>query len=103
MNVENVKVAFLKSHTIKLIEFSYFRPVENYSYDVSGALATKEVKSGATILFRVDYVRDSLSRIKEKTENVQGQHAYLCIFLWSNQESHFSLELCRTMISHRGT
>ncbi|MGD1045724.1 MAG: Ig-like domain-containing protein [Bacteroidota bacterium] len=46
--------------------------INNYTYDVFGALASKEVKTGATILFRSDYVRDSLSRITEKTENVQG-------------------------------
>ena len=49
--------------------------ITNFTYDGFGVLASKEVKSGATILFRTDYVRDSLSRITEKTENVQGSVA----------------------------
>jgi YD repeat-containing protein len=49
--------------------------ITNYTYDGFGALASKEVKSGAAILYRIDFVRDSLSRIIEKTENTQGNIA----------------------------
>jgi RHS repeat-associated protein len=49
--------------------------ITNYTYDGFGALASKEVKSGAAILYHMDFVRDSLSRIIEKTENVQGSAA----------------------------
>jgi len=42
--------------------------ITNYTYDTFSALASKEVKSGSSILFRVDYMRDSLSKITEKTE-----------------------------------
>jgi RHS repeat-associated protein len=46
--------------------------ITNYTYDGFGALASKEVKSGAAILYRIDFVRDSLSRIIEKTELADG-------------------------------
>ena len=47
--------------------------ITNYTYDTFGALASKEVKTGATVLFRTDYVRDSLNRITEKRETVEGR------------------------------
>jgi RHS repeat-associated protein len=46
--------------------------ITNYSYTAFGELASKEATFGATSLFRVDYVRDSLRRITEKRETMQG-------------------------------
>ncbi len=46
--------------------------ITNYSYDTYGMPASKEIKTGTTTLYRIDFVRDSLSRIIQKTDNEQG-------------------------------
>ena len=42
------------------------------TYDNFGQMATNETKFGATSLYSVAYVRDSLGRIEQKTETIQG-------------------------------
>jgi RHS repeat-associated protein len=42
------------------------------TYDNVGKMATYEAKFGATSLYLVAYVRDSLGRIEQKTETIQG-------------------------------
>ena len=46
--------------------------ITNYTYSTFGEMASKEVKFGATTLFRLDYSRDSLGRIIQKQETQQG-------------------------------
>jgi len=46
--------------------------ITNYSYTSFGELASQATFSGTDTLYRVDYLRDSLGRISEKTEKIQG-------------------------------
>jgi RHS repeat-associated protein len=66
-----MKLKYGTSNTL-LLSDTVGNIVTNYGYDTFGALAYKETKYGATTLYRVDYARDSLSRIIEKTEINQG-------------------------------
>ncbi len=45
---------------------------DHRTYDNFGVLATYEAKFGATSLYSTAYVRDSLGRIEQKTETIQG-------------------------------
>ncbi|HJX51200.1 MAG TPA: RHS repeat-associated core domain-containing protein [Polyangia bacterium] len=45
---------------------------DHRTYDSDGLLATYEAKFGTTSLYSVAYVRDSLGRIEQKTETIQG-------------------------------
>jgi RHS repeat-associated protein len=45
---------------------------DHRTYDSYGRLATYEAKFGTTPLYSVSYVRDSLERIEQKTETIQG-------------------------------
>ncbi len=45
---------------------------DHRTYDSYGKLATYEAKFGTTSLYSTVYVRDSLSRIEQKTETIQG-------------------------------
>lgn len=46
--------------------------VTDYAYNAFGELTSKEARFGSNVLFRLDYLRDSLGRITTKTEVVQG-------------------------------
>jgi len=46
--------------------------ITNYSYTTLGELASKETKYGSTVLLKVEYARDSLSRITEQREINSG-------------------------------
>jgi RHS repeat-associated protein len=45
---------------------------DHRTYDSFGMLATYEAKFGTTSLYSVAYVRDSLERVQQKTETIQG-------------------------------
>jgi RHS repeat-associated protein len=45
---------------------------DHHTYDGFGQVATYETKFGTTSLYSVAYVRDSLGRIEQKTETIQG-------------------------------
>jgi RHS repeat-associated protein len=45
---------------------------DHRTYDTFGKLATYEAKFGSTSLYSVSYVPDSLGRIEQKTETIQG-------------------------------
>ena len=45
---------------------------DHRTYDSFGKIATYEAKFGTTSLYSVSYVRDSLGRIEQKTETIQG-------------------------------
>jgi YD repeat-containing protein len=46
--------------------------ITNYTYSPLGEIASQQALYGSTVLFQVNYMRDSLGRITEKTETVQG-------------------------------
>jgi RHS repeat-associated protein len=55
-----------------LIADTVCKLITSYIYNTLGELASKETKFDSTIIFRTDYVRDSLGRILEKTETNQS-------------------------------
>jgi RHS repeat-associated protein len=46
--------------------------VTNYTYTSFGEIASQQSLFGSTVLYQVNYTRDSLGRISEKTETIQG-------------------------------
>jgi RHS repeat-associated protein len=66
-----MKLKYGQSNTL-LLSDTVGNIITNYVFDTFGATISKEVRFDAMTLFRVEYVRDSLSRIKERQENVYG-------------------------------
>ncbi len=64
----------LKSSTANnlLLSDTLGNVVTNYTYNSLGEIASQQSLFGSVVLYQVNYTRDSLGRVSEKTETIQG-------------------------------